>query len=97
MAFACSVIFGVSSVKKKRRYLVLKTRYHQCSLLHTVRQPSHVGCLQVLFGYSPRMRPSVVTVTTCQGMNLPLACRARLAAFSMPPQQGTCIRTMVMP
>ncbi len=39
--------------------------------------------------------PSAVTVTTCQGRNLPLAIMALLAAFSIPPQQGTSMRTMV--
>lgn len=39
------------------------------------------------------MRPSVEIVITCQGMNLPLSCSARLAACSIPPQQGTCMRT----
>lgn len=34
-------------------------------------------------------------VITCYGINLPLACKARFAAFSIPPQQGTSIRTMV--
>ena len=45
--------------------------------------------------YSPCSVPSVFTVTTCQGINFPLACRARFAAFSMPPQQGTSMRTTV--
>ena len=39
--------------------------------------------------------PSILTVTTCHGINFPLACRAFLAAISKPPQQGTSIRTMV--
>ena len=39
--------------------------------------------------------PSVDIVYTCQGMNLPLALRAFFAAFSMPPQQGTSMRTIV--
>ena len=32
-------------------------------------------------------------VTTLHGMNFPLALSAFLTAFSMPPQQGTSIRT----
>ena len=32
-------------------------------------------------------------VTTCRGIHFPLACNARLTAFSIPPQQGTSIRT----
>ncbi len=39
--------------------------------------------------------PSVEMVTTCQGMNFPLAFSASVAACSMPPQQGTSMRTMV--
>ena len=39
--------------------------------------------------------PSVVTVTTRQGMNFPLASRALLTAFSIPEQQGTSILTTV--
>ena len=42
-----------------------------------------------------RILPSVETVTTCQGINFPLFCKAVLAAFSSPPQQGTSIRTTV--
>ena len=38
---------------------------------------------------------TVEIVTTCHGMNLPDACKARLAAFSSPPQQGTSMRTTV--
>ena len=34
-------------------------------------------------------------VTTCQGMNLPLSRRAFFTASSMPPQQGTSMRTTV--
>ena len=34
-------------------------------------------------------------VTTCHGMNLPLFCKATLAARSSPPQQGTSIRSSV--
>ena len=39
--------------------------------------------------------PSMETVTTCHGMNFPLARRADFAACSKPPQQGTSIRTTV--
>ena len=39
--------------------------------------------------------PSVVMVTTCQGRNFPLAWMARFTASSIPPQQGTSMRTMV--
>ena len=46
-------------------------------------------------GQSDRMRPSVEITATRQGMNLPLCCNARLTAFSMPPQQGTSMRTIV--
>ena len=42
-----------------------------------------------------RILPSQEIVTTCQGLNLPLALRAFSAAFCSPPQQGTSIRTMV--
>lgn len=45
------------------------------------------------FGY--RIRPSVEMVTTCQGMNFPLFFSAVTAARSMPPQQGTSMRTTV--
>ena len=41
------------------------------------------------------MLPSVETVTTCQGMNFPLFFNAVTAACSIPPQQGTSIRTTV--
>ena len=34
-------------------------------------------------------------VTTCHGMNFPLACSAFFAAISKPPQQGTSMRRMV--
>ena len=39
--------------------------------------------------------PSVVMVTTLHGIHLPLACSAFLTACSMPPQQGTSMRTTV--
>ena len=39
--------------------------------------------------------PSTETVTTCHGMNLPLARSAAFAAASSPPQQGTSMRTTV--
>lgn len=39
--------------------------------------------------------PSVEIVTTLQGINFPLADKARLTAFSIPPQQGTSIRATV--
>ena len=42
-----------------------------------------------------RIRPSLEIVTTCQGMNLPLALSAFSAALWRPPQQGTSIRTIV--
>ena len=42
-----------------------------------------------------KMRPSTEMVTTCHGINFPLACRAFLAASSSPPQQGTSILTIV--
>ena len=38
---------------------------------------------------------STETVTTCHGMNLPLARSAVFAAASSPPQQGTSMRTTV--
>ena len=44
---------------------------------------------------SSRIRPSVEMVTTYQGMNLPLSWRAFFTASSMPPQQGTSMRTTV--
>ena len=45
--------------------------------------------------HQSKIRPSVEMVTTCQGMNLPLARKAWVAACWMPPQQGTSMRTMV--
>lgn len=39
--------------------------------------------------------PSVEMVTTRQGINLPLICKAFFTACSIPPQQGTSIRTTV--
>ena len=39
--------------------------------------------------------PSTETVTTCHGMNLPLARSAAFAAASSPPQQGTSMRMTV--
>ena len=39
--------------------------------------------------------PSGERITTSQGMSRPQAARARRTACSMPPQQGTCIRTTV--
>ena len=42
-----------------------------------------------------RIRPSTDSVTTCQGMIFPLACKAFFTASSSPPQQGTSIRTTV--
>ena len=42
-----------------------------------------------------RMRPSTEMVSTCHGINFPLACNAFLAARSSPPQHGTSMRTMV--
>ena len=39
--------------------------------------------------------PAVWTVTTCHGRNFPLCWRARFAAISSPPQQGTSMRTIV--
>lgn len=51
----------------------------------------------LLKGYTlSRMRPSVEMVTTFHAMNLPQAYSALFTAFSMPPQQGTSIRTTVM-
>ena len=44
---------------------------------------------------SSRILPSVERVTTRQGRNLPLFCRAVTAARWMPPQQGTSMRTTV--
>lgn len=45
--------------------------------------------------YSSIILPSVEITTTCQGINLPLCIRAFFTAFSIPRQQGTCIRTTV--
>ncbi len=39
--------------------------------------------------------PSMETVTTCHGINLPDARSAFFAASSRPPQHGTSMRTMV--
>ena len=48
----------------------------------------------VLYSHSIIL-PSREIVTTCQGMNFPLAFSAVSAACCNPPQQGTSIRTMV--
>ena len=49
-----------------------------------------------LMGYTlSRIRPSLEIVTTFHGRNLPLTCSAFFTAFSIPPQQGTSIRTTV--
>ena len=45
--------------------------------------------------YYSKILPSVEMVTTCHGMNFPLACKACFTACSNPPQQGTSIRAMV--
>ena len=45
--------------------------------------------------YRERTSPLVASTTTCQGIILPLCCKARLTAFSIPPQQGTSMRTTV--
>ena len=42
-----------------------------------------------------RILPSTENVTTCQGIILPLFCRAVTTARSSPPQQGTSIRRTV--
>ena len=42
-----------------------------------------------------RIFPSMEMVTTCHGINFPLACSAFFAAISKPPQQGTSMRRMV--
>ena len=44
---------------------------------------------------SRMMRPSTEMVIVCQGMNFPLFFKAVTAACSIPPQQGTSMRTMV--
>ena len=49
----------------------------------------------ILCSSQSRMRPSRETVTTCQGMNLPLLRRAFSAARCSPPQQGTSMRRTV--
>ena len=52
-------------------------------------------CVHIGHSYYSRIFPSRPSVTTCQGMNLPLCRRAVSAARCIPPQQGTSIRTMV--
>jgi hypothetical protein len=47
------------------------------------------------FNFQSKILPSVEIVTTCQGMNFPLAISAAFAARSSPAQQGTSIRTIV--
>ena len=42
-----------------------------------------------------RILPSTENVTTCQGIILPLFCRAVTTARYSPPQQGTSIRRTV--
>ena len=54
-----------------------------------------IAIIQIDIFLQSNIFPSMVIVITCQGMNLPLACRALSAARWSPPQQGTCIRRMV--
>lgn len=42
-----------------------------------------------------KIRPSVLIVYTCHGINFPLAISAFFTAASIPPQHGTSIRTTV--
>ena len=49
----------------------------------------------IMYPAQSRIFPSMLIVTTCHGMNFPLACSAFFAAISRPPQHGTSIRTMV--
>ena len=51
--------------------------------------------LHVSFVVYERSLPSVEIVTTCHGINLPLSCNALFTAFSIPPQQGTSILTIL--
>ena len=51
-------------------------------------------CLLKALRYD-RIFPLTDMVTTCTGICLPLACSALVTAFSIPPQQGTSIRTTV--
>ena len=67
---------------------------------HFIPSPSGDGtpCRRafLLLNYSSsKIVPLVPMVTTCQGIILPLAWRAFFTASSMPPQQGTSIRTTV--
>ncbi len=65
--------------------------YWKHSLWFSVNLRERNGC-----GFqSSRIWPSVEIVTTCQGMVLPEAWRARWTAEAMPPQQGTSMRRTV--
>ncbi len=58
-------------------------------------QQSPIVWLRRTSGVQSSIFPSIEIVTTCHGINFPLACSAFFAAISKPPQQGTSIRTMV--
>lgn len=53
------------------------------------------GALRVSLFAQSKIVPSVAIVTTCQGIIFPLFRSALLTACSMPPQQGTSMRTTV--
>ena len=52
-------------------------------------------CLTIDYTLS-RILPSVETITTSHGISFPLFSSAFFTACSIPPQQGTSIRTTVM-
>lgn len=59
------------------------------------KQAPGVPALCFAFVFYSRIVPSVAIVTTCQGIILPLLRSALLTACSIPPQQGTSMRTTV--
>ena len=69
-------------------------------IIHTIgnmRLVSAIRMVEMQGFFNYRIRPPyVLTVTTCHGMNFPLAWRARFVVFSIPSQHGTFMRTMVI-
>lgn len=70
----------------------LDEQIRKCILLSLESTPHNYN---VVLPYFSIISPFVDMVTTCHGINLPLFSKARFAAFSIPPQQGTSIRTTV--
>ena len=76
-----------------RFFLFLQRSLRSAGAAATRLQGLAIG--DILCSSQSRMRPSRETVTTCQGMNLPLLRRAFSAARCSPPQQGTSMRRTV--